>query len=77
MLEKVKPGDLCIFSNGEQARVAGITITPMKNYRLRFSEGVQGLTDLPRYCKWVYKRDDTLEGFTEPDVNDIVKIIAE
>ena len=77
MLEKVKPGDLCVFSNGEQARVVGITITPMKNYRLRFSEEVQGSTDVPRYGNWVYKQDGTLEGFTGPDVNDIVKIIAE
>ena len=77
MLERVKPGDLCIFSNGEQARVIRVDMTRGGNYDLSFNIPVYGTTEGERDCNWTYKPDGTLAYLTGNTCIHIVKIIAE
>ncbi len=77
MLEKVKPGDLVILSNGEQARVTRVDRTRGGNYDLSFNIPVHGTTKGEGDRNWVYKPDGTLAYLTGNTCIHIVKIIAE
>ena len=77
MLEKVKPGDLVILSNGEQARVTRVDRTRAGNYDLSFNIPVHGTTEEEGDRNWTYKPDGTLAYLTGSTCIHIVKIIAE
>lgn len=77
MLEKVKPGDLVILSNGEQARVTRVDRTRTGNYDLSFNTPVYGTTKGERDRNWVYNRNGVLCYLTGNTCIHIVKIIAE
>ena len=77
MLEKVKPGDLVILSNGEQARVTRVDRTRAGNYDLSFNIPVHGTTKGERDRNWVYARNGMLCYLTGNTCIHIVKIIAE
>lgn len=77
MLEKVKPGDLVILSNGEQARVVRVDRTRGGNYDLSFNTPVHGTTEGEGDRNWVYDRNGMLCYLTGSTCIHIVKIIAE
>ena len=77
MLEKVKPGDLVILSNGEQARVTRVDRTRAGNYDLSFNIPVHGTTKGERDRNWVYNHNGVLCYLTGSTCIHIVKIIAE
>lgn len=77
MLEKVKLGDLCIFSNGDQARVTRVERTRAGNYDLSFNTPVYGTTGGMRDRNWVYKHNGVLCYLTGNTCIHIVKIISE
>lgn len=77
MLEKVKPGDLCIFSNGDEARVADVNISSLGNYNLYFDVLVKGTPKGPEANWWTYRPDGVLCYSTDNTCINIVKVIAE
>ena len=75
MLEDINYGDICVFSNGEEAAVIDFDKNDRYSISITFNKGVIGYSDLAKE-RWCYDCNGRfLRAIDDPDGNDIVKVI--
>ena len=75
MLEDIDYGDICVFSNGEEAAVAEFNKNGSYSVSIKFNKDVIGYSDRAKE-RWCYEYNGRfLRARADPDGNDIVKVI--
>ena len=71
----IKPGNVVIFKNGEEAIVEKVVKIGQTHFRISFNKKVHGwIRDEMRNCCWIYNKKG-LVNTDFPNGNDIVKVI--
>lgn len=75
MLEDIDYGDICVFSNGEEAAVKDYNKNCRYTISIKFNKDVIGYSDRAKE-QWCYEFNGRfLRAADDPDGNDIVKVI--
>ena len=75
MLEDIDYGDICVFSNGEEAAVADFEKNG-SDITIKFNKDVIGYSDRAKE-QWCYEYNGRFfRSADDPDGNDIVKVIS-
>ncbi len=71
----IKPGDIAIFKNGEEATVEKVVKIGQTHFRISFDKKVHGWIrdEMRNYC-WIYNKRG-LVNTDFPSGNNIVKVI--
>lgn len=75
MLENINYGDICVFSNGEEAAVTDFKKDGSYAISIEFNKDVIGFSDQAEK-RWCYDYNGRFfRDADDPDGNDIVKIV--